>query len=242
MPVNCQVITEKKPGSYAARNKGILLSGGEILGFTDSDCIPDKNWIKNAVEYLEANDPHSRVAGRIDLIYKSAKLTPGELYEKVYAFNQYQYVKKDGTGVTANMFAYRYVFDSVGLFNEELLSGGDYEWGIRARNAGFDIGYGNEVIIRHPARSSVTELVRKAKRVGGGQALFTYRLSGKAMAILYLLNNLRPPLRSFRMVYKRGRDLSVPQKLTVLYIHYYLSVVTAWEKFKVRLGKLPNRA
>lgn len=241
LPEGFKIIPETKPGSYAARNAGVRIARGEILGFTDSDCIPHENWIENAVDFLKNHPGYSRVAGRIELIYRSEKLTPGELYEKVYAFNQHRYVERDGTGVTANMFAYRYVFDRIGLFNGELLSGGDYEWGVRARDANFSIGYGQDVVVSHPARVSVKELVKKAKRVGGGHALFKHRLTSKVMAVLYLVNNLRPPLRSFRMVNKRGKDLTVPQKITVLYIHYYLSVVTAWERFRVHLGKLPNR-
>jgi len=31
---------EQKPGSYAARNKGLLTAIGKIIAFTDSDCIP----------------------------------------------------------------------------------------------------------------------------------------------------------------------------------------------------------
>src|SRR5690606_6062240 len=241
MPSNCRIIAEPKPGSYAARNAGIRAATGEIIGFTDSDCIPHRNWIRNAVDFLTLHKKYSRVAGRIELLYQSETLTPGELYEKVYAFNQHRYVERDGTGVTANMFSYRFVFDSVGLFNGDLLSGGDYEWGVRARDANFSIGYGHEVVVSHPARSSVKDPATKAKRVGGGHALFKYQLSSKAMALFYLLNHLRPPLRSFRMVFKRGRDLSATQKLTVLSIHYYLSVVTAWERFRVHLGKMPNR-
>jgi glycosyltransferase involved in cell wall biosynthesis len=31
---------EPKPGSYAARNKRISIARGEIIAFTDSDCVP----------------------------------------------------------------------------------------------------------------------------------------------------------------------------------------------------------
>ncbi|WP_353057092.1 glycosyltransferase family A protein [Microbulbifer sp. VAAF005] len=35
----------KKPGSYAARNKGVELAEGDWLIFTDADCLPDSKWI-----------------------------------------------------------------------------------------------------------------------------------------------------------------------------------------------------
>src|SRR5690606_38366783 len=71
LPSNCILILEEKPGSYAARNKGIKIAKGEIIGFTDSDCIPEIEWIKNAVEYLCFNPNCSRVAGKVNLFYQS---------------------------------------------------------------------------------------------------------------------------------------------------------------------------
>src|SRR5690606_33493940 len=49
---NFSIINEEKPGSYAARNSAIKIAKGEILAFTDSDCIPDKDWLQNAYRYF----------------------------------------------------------------------------------------------------------------------------------------------------------------------------------------------
>lgn len=43
LPENCKIIVEEKSGSYAARNTGLKIAKGEIIGFTDSDCIPNYN-------------------------------------------------------------------------------------------------------------------------------------------------------------------------------------------------------
>ncbi len=34
---------ELTPGSYAARNKGITIAKGDVIAFTDADCIPVNN-------------------------------------------------------------------------------------------------------------------------------------------------------------------------------------------------------
>ena len=41
------VLTETKQGSYAARNRGVSVARGKILAFTDSDCIPSRNWLRS---------------------------------------------------------------------------------------------------------------------------------------------------------------------------------------------------
>lgn len=43
-------IYEKKLGLSIARNKGIKFSSGEIVAFTDDDCIVDRFWIRNLVK------------------------------------------------------------------------------------------------------------------------------------------------------------------------------------------------
>ncbi len=241
IPKNCKIIVESRPGSYVARNTGIMLSVGEIIGFTDSDCIPDDDWISNAVATLNDAEKTARIAGKIRLYYKSARLTQAELYETVYAFNQDIYVQQDGTGVTANMFAFKYVFDDVGLFREDILSGGDYEWAVRARNANHKIKYADEVIVSHPARHHLAELVKKAKRVGGGQAKFSKVSESVFQSTLKFIYDLRPPIKSIPLIISKGKQMHVAQKLLVFYIRYYLSVITAREKFMVSLGKSANR-
>jgi len=40
-----QFITQARSGSYRARNRGISLAGGEILAFTDDDCVATPCWL-----------------------------------------------------------------------------------------------------------------------------------------------------------------------------------------------------
>ena len=241
LPKNCKVIVEAQPGSYVARNAGIKIAAGQILGFTDSDCIPDQDWISNAAEALNQNRQFDRIAGKIRLYYKSDKLTNAELYETVYAFNQEIYVEQDGTGVTANMFTYKNVFDNVGLFREDLLSGGDYEWAVRARDANHQIKYSDDVIVSHPARHHLAELVKKAKRVGGGQAGFKKSSSNILQSVVKFVYDLRPPVKSIPLILAKGKQMHISQKLLVFYIRYYMSIITATEKFKVSVGKAAQR-
>ncbi|WP_405325921.1 glycosyltransferase family 2 protein [Leeuwenhoekiella sp. LLG6367-2.1] len=174
IPKNCVLISEGKPGSYAARNAALKIAKGEIIGFTDSDCIPDINWIKAAVNFLNSNLNVKRLTGPIEIFSEKEKPTLIEYHDFIYAFPK-DPLSKSGTCVTANLFTYRKVFNIVGNFNSNTMSGGDIEWGIRSRDLGQKLVFTEKVIINHPARDTYTELFKKAKRVGLGQSIFFFK-------------------------------------------------------------------
>ncbi len=64
----------------------------------------------------------------------------------------------------------RSVFDEVGLFDSELISHEDSEWGLRATRAGKSLGYAPEAVVYHRARASLASLVRKWIRTEFGAA------------------------------------------------------------------------
>jgi glycosyltransferase involved in cell wall biosynthesis len=236
IPKNCRVIVEETPGLYVARNTGIRIARGEIIGFTDSDCIPDINWINNAVLAFESDPKCYRIAGQIRLYYKSHKLTNAELYERVYPFKQDMFLEQGGIGVTANMFTYKIVFDKIGLFREDLLSGSDYEWALRAATANFAIKYSDVVIVNHPARHHLKELIKKARRIGGGQSGLDKPEDNKFQFILHSLLDLCPPLRSIPVIIKKGRGFHLLPIVLVFYIRYYY-LLLRYTKSRVGLSK-----
>lgn len=242
IPSNCKIITEKDPGSYAARNAALKIAEGEIIGFTDSDCIPDKNWIKNAVEYLSNNKTCSRIAGKISIFSQSAQPNRAEFYDKLYAFNQKEYVANSGTGVTANLFTYRHVFDNIGYFQEDLMSGGDFSWGTLAHKSGYRVDYVDNVVVNHPARENLKQLIKKERRVGGSQAIFLKKNSNLLLNFLELTKELMPRLKSLKFIYKNGKSMSTSDKIYIYVIRQYLLGIRAYEKFRVQTGKKANRA
>lgn len=156
------IISEKKPGSYSARNTGAHIAKGAILAFTDSDCIPEKNWLSNADEWFQGTNC-DLLGGKIEIFREPQGSEIIYRYERNTAFRQEKHVPM-GKGVTANLFVRRDVFKEVGGFDSDIKSGGDWEFTERCVEKGYVFRYAENVVVHHPARTSLRTLLRKQKR------------------------------------------------------------------------------
>jgi GT2 family glycosyltransferase len=103
------------------------------------------------------------------MIFKEKRPNIWEYFDAARKLNQRAYVDKAGFGATANLFVRRRLFDKYGLFQSDLESGGDYEFGRRLTTAGEKLVYADRAIVRHPARKSFKAVLNKSKRVAKGQ-------------------------------------------------------------------------
>jgi glycosyltransferase involved in cell wall biosynthesis len=166
---NLQVLEEPKPGSYAARNRGIAAARGEVIAFTDSDCVPAVDWLKNALE-LFSKDFKKEIGiltGPVPVFFKDpAKLTDAEVYEKYTGFTTKAYAES-GHAITANWLSYRSVLEEFGCFNDTLKSNGDSELSGKISEK-YRIVFRENIQVWHPARYRTEELVNKYRRLLGG--------------------------------------------------------------------------
>lgn len=229
---NYMILDETKPGSYAARNTGLLNANGKLLAFTDSDCIPDNKWLQTGLNYFN-NDAISRLAGNVE-IYLSEKTSIGEYHDVIFAFNQEKNAK-NGHSVTANFFVKKELFKSIGLFNEYMYSGGDLEWNERATNLNYNIIYASDCIVYHPARG-LRENLQKVKRV------YTKGFSEKRKNLnrieLFLngLKLLRPPLIEITEVMRTEIVKKNGLKFGVIFVCVLRRYVRFLEHFRLYFG------
>jgi cellulose synthase/poly-beta-1,6-N-acetylglucosamine synthase-like glycosyltransferase len=181
------VLAEPGPGSYRARNLALGVATGEILAFTDADCLPAPDWLRVAVDHLVERPDVDMIGGRVELAYRAGGPRNGpEWFEFNEGFPQDRYVR-NGFAVTANMITRRSVVDRVGPFDAELVSGGDAEWGRRVRDAGGVQSYVARAVVAHPARDTWAELRTKTVRTTGGIVRKTARRPRARMLLLRLL-------------------------------------------------------
>ena len=170
------VLCEPRPGSYTARNAAIRETRGEILAFTDDDCLPDLDWIERGVAALA--DSAGIVAGGITI---APERPPGVrratyAYSAIFSFRGNQ----DGVafGATANLFVRREAFDRIGLFDETLFSGGDWAWGRSAHERGVPTHFDTSVHVYHQVRPTIRSIVRRELRIAGGAQTRRNRIDG----------------------------------------------------------------
>lgn len=230
-PVNCRIISEEKAGSYAARNTGLSLARGEVIAFTDSDCIPDKNWLVKGVACLTGTENVGVVAGKIELFYKTEKPNAVEIYEKYTAFNQENNARA-GSSVGANWFSFRNVIAEFGGFNSKLKSGGDSELSVNIFKRGYHIKYCRDAIILHPSRSTFLELGTKYKRVFGGR--FDKTKKNKLQFSITFIGKFIFNRTKFFL--KKAFQVAISESFAILKVNLYLFAVLTLEAIKLNLG------
>ena len=127
-------------GTSRARNLGAWLARGDVLAFTDDDCLPEPDWLKNAMPYFKDD----RVVGVEGRIWSDRVNDPD--YRAVTNLGL------EGIGfMTANLLLRREVFNAIDGFDEQfdVPFREDTDLGWRACALG-DIPFGDDVRVFHP--------------------------------------------------------------------------------------------
>jgi glycosyltransferase involved in cell wall biosynthesis len=238
----------KRGGPYPARNRGIAEARGSLLAFTDTDCLPHPRWIECGIAAFD--DPSvDIVAGRIEVPLGDRPPTPALVDFARHYLDQTHHVA-NGFGATANMWARKAAFTTVGVFNEELFSGGDHEWGLRATSAGLRLVYSHDVAVTHPPRTRASEIARKQFRIGYGAAQHLYHASGPLRNRPHMCMRpklYRPPRRPSGMarLAEHGYGPTPLQRFNLMVIEYFCATLPALAgnlTYTVRQRRLPERS
>jgi glycosyltransferase involved in cell wall biosynthesis len=140
--VNVRALNIAHAGSYAARNRGWREGEGEIVAFTDDDCLADRDWLLSIARSLAAHPTALGVQGKtVTLPHLVTPLThqvvvngPNTIYH------------------TCNVAYRRSALTAVGGFDEEVVHySGDTELGVAVSARG-PVIFCPEAIVVHPPR------------------------------------------------------------------------------------------
>ena len=152
--------------SYAARNTGIEHATGDVCCFLDADQTVTEGWLETALQAIDERDAHY-LAPDVRLVEPDDPTLAGR-YNTRTGFPIAEFLARHRYAPTSCLFVTRELLDDVGTFDERLVSGGDREFGNRVHDAGYELHYAPEVVVRHPARNSMRALVKRNLRIGRG--------------------------------------------------------------------------
>ena len=135
-----------------------------------------------------------------------------------------------GRAVTANLIVRRDMFSRIGLFNSEVLSGGDMEWNDRATAAGEPIVFAADAIVRHPARATLREFAQKVPPYRRGE--IAPKCRARCLELYSPIQKLIPSFRTFKKLRKKP-DLNLMQALAIWRVQYCLRLVMISETVRL---------
>lgn len=225
-------------GSYAARNRGLEVTKADIIAFTDADCIPDPGWLSAAVDCCcNTSEDAVIVVGRVVVFVEpGSRITPSATYDIALGLRQKRHFKH-GFGATANLVATRSALEIAGPFREDLMSGGDKDWCLRATSRGVLLRYSENAVTYHPARNSMSALQIKTRRLIGGRYM---RLPRKLRIPVSVALLFFPPVHALGFALGTHRH-GLTTRLIVIGVGFRLWATQVAETFRLIFGRPPHQ-
>ena len=165
-PVTC--LSEIRRGPAPARNRGIEASHGEIIAFTDADCVVEPSWLSELVRGFSENSV-SAVAGEV-IAYPPRTRPERYMALKRPCWQKAALASDRPYIVTANVAFRRQTFERIGLFDPRFLTGEDQDFGWRFFRAGLGLRYCAAAVVRHRHRETCWTFLRQQMAWASGSA------------------------------------------------------------------------
>lgn len=198
-------LAEPTRGPAAARNAGLRCATGEVVAFTDADCVVEPDWLARLVAALE--DPHVGIAGGTILARPPANDVQ-RFGEAIHDHEKAIEVYRPPYAITMSWASRLQTLVELGGFDERFLRSEDTDLSYRVTQAGYAIAFVPDAVVYHRNEESLAGLfgegfahgfygVQARKRHEGFLAQFGHsRVNGRAYA----------EIGSRMLDWARGRD------------------------------------
>jgi GT2 family glycosyltransferase len=240
-----RVISQENEGLSAARNAGIAASTGEIIAFTDSDCVADPDWLTYMVEKFLSSGL-SAVGGpnfpppENALIPACVAASPGGPTHVLLSDDVAEHI------AGCNMAFRREAIEQIGGFDPHFrVAGDDVDVCWRLQNEGYRIGFSPAAVVWHSRRNSISAYLKQQRGYGKAEALvyfkhpYRFNLIGQTRWLGRIYGDLSSSLLSRRPVIYSGvfgrglfQTLYEPPSSIISYLPFTLEWnIAAWLLF-----------
>jgi len=171
---------EAKGANYA-RNRGARVASGDILAFTDSDCIPDNEWISSLMTEF-SNFNVDAVAGIVKTYNKESFIARyiGKSFFRPTQFKERKILSKSmgiNIAVTSNFAIKRDVLLKIGGFDEEYFRYGsdDVDLVTKLIKNGYKILLSPLPVVYHIERTRLWNIIKRFYEYGKGLSIYRFK-------------------------------------------------------------------
>jgi glycosyltransferase involved in cell wall biosynthesis len=153
-----KILHEPKRGPAAARNRGLLEAKGDVVAFTDSDCIVERNWLRNLVAPLQ--DDGVGIVGGKNLAQRPCN-SIGQFGEHINNHDKAINGITPPYAITMNWSSRLSVLNEMEGFDDRLIRCCDVDLSYRIHQAGYTLAYQPRAIIWHKNDQALSGLFKK---------------------------------------------------------------------------------
>ena len=156
---------QNNAGPAQARNAGAALAAGDVICFTDADCIPHPDWVRSLMQHF-FDLSVGAVMGSYGIANPQKWLARAVYQEIVFRHQRMPLFPK--VFGSYNVAIRRDVFNEAGGFNGEYLhaSGEDNDLSYRILSRGYKIFFAKNALVDHHHPETVSKYLREQYRHG----------------------------------------------------------------------------